>query len=135
MKLTLILLVCSVVLIGVSKSKLVAAQGILVSGNQVAMMYEEKVQHAIVEGAGTIIEILQNKPQQRFIVRLANSQIIHIVHDTELAAPITELREGDIIEFRGKYEWTEEGGRLTHTYFDNNEEQSGWLRYHGELFQ
>ncbi|WP_301028498.1 DUF3465 domain-containing protein [Zhongshania sp.] len=89
----------------------------------------------MVVGSGTIIEILTEPPLQKFIVRLANSRILHVVHNTELAAPIPELKEGDIIEFRGKYEWTPEGGQLTHTYLNSNENESGWLRYHGMLFQ
>ncbi|WP_373082086.1 DUF3465 domain-containing protein [Zhongshania sp.] len=114
------------------------AQTLLATGHEgqrVTELYKHKVQNVIVAGTGTVIEILKGEPQQCFIVRLANNQVLQISHDTNRAPRIATLQEGDIVEFRGVYEWTPAGGKISQTYSVNSEMDSGWLKHRGEIFQ
>ena len=129
-RLTLLAILC-IEYIVISPATAQALYAIGHEPKRVTDLYEHKAQNVMVAGTGTVIEILEDEPQQCFIVRLANNQVLQIVHDTNRASRIAELQEGDIVEFRGVYEWTPAGGNISHTYSEN----SGWLKHRGKLFQ
>ncbi len=121
-------LICSLALLFLFKSIQVVAQG------DIAKLFEQKSKHVMTSGSGTVIEILDGDNCQCFVVRLPNNQVVNIMHDTNHAASLDTLKEGEVIEFHGIYDWSETGGNISHTYSDNSDNK-GWLKYRGEVFQ
>jgi hypothetical protein len=46
------------------------------------------------------------------------------------------VREGEMIEFYGEYEWNDKGGVIHWTHHDpKGKHAGGWLRYQGKLYR
>lgn len=93
-----------------------------------------------VDGLGTVVSLLPDdndgSRHQRFIVRLNSGQTILIAHNIDLAAHVSPLREGDVIGFRGDYEWNSKGGVVHWTHRDPaGRHPAGWLKHNGKLYQ
>lgn len=67
-----------------------------------------------VSGQGRVIRILPDdnigSRHQRFILKLSSGQTLLIAHNIDLSLRISSLREGDLVQFHGEYEWNDEGG-------------------------
>lgn len=93
-----------------------------------------------VEGQGTVVKVLPDdndgSRHQRFIVRLSSGQSILIAHNIDLAARVSSLNEGDVITFRGEYEWNPKGGVVHWTHRDpGGRHPAGWIKHAGQVFQ
>jgi hypothetical protein len=93
-----------------------------------------------VEGRGTVAKILPDdrsgSRHQKFIVRLESGQTLEIAHNIDLAPPIDNLAEGDVVLFFGEYAWNPKGGVIHWTHRDpDGRHVAGWLQHDGKIFQ
>ncbi len=73
---------------------------------------------------------------QRFIVRLDSGQTLLVAHNIDIAPRVEGLAAGDVVAFRGVYEWNAEGGTVHWTHRDpGGVHAAGWLRYDGRLYE
>lgn len=93
-----------------------------------------------VSGQGVVTRLLPDdnsgSRHQKFIIKLPSGQTLLIPHNIDLAPRINSLREGDIVEFYGEYEWNEKGGVVHWTHRDpNGSHEAGWLQHQGNRYQ
>jgi Protein of unknown function (DUF3465) len=93
-----------------------------------------------VSGEGTVTRVLSDdnsgSRHQRFIVTLPTGQTVLVAHNIDLAPRVSSLREGDVIQFSGEYEWNEKGGVLHWTHRDpSGSHVAGWLKHLGQTYQ
>jgi hypothetical protein len=93
-----------------------------------------------MEGRGTVTRVLADDNDgdrhQRFILRLDSGQTLLIAHNIDLAPRVAGLKEGDIVEFRGEYEWNDKGGVIHWTHKDpRGQHEAGWLKRQGRTYQ
>jgi hypothetical protein len=70
------------------------------------------------------------------LIELESGHTLLISHNIDLAPRIDKLREGDLIEFYGEYEWNKKGGVIHWTHHDpQGVHTGGWLKYQGRVFQ
>lgn len=92
-----------------------------------------------VTGQGTVTRVLSDdrngSPHQRFILRLPSGQTLLIAHNIALAERIPSLKEGDIVQFKGEYEWNAQGGVIHWTHDDpRGRHAPGWLKHDGRSY-
>ncbi|GAB1263870.1 DUF3465 domain-containing protein [Aurantivibrio infirmus] len=102
--------------------------------------FDNKDSDVQVRGKGTVIRILpddnEGSRHQRILLRLSPEQTLLIAHNIDLAPRINSLKEGDILEFYGEYEWNSQGGVVHWTHRDpRGRHVDGWLRYQGKMYQ
>jgi len=105
-----------------------------------ARAFDDRAHDLPVEGRGTVTRLLADDTEgdrhQRFIVRLASGQTLLIAHNIDVARRIEALREGDVVAFRGVYEWNAEGGLVHWTHHDpDGSHAGGWLRHEGRTYE
>ena len=93
-----------------------------------------------VEGQGTVVRILADDDEgarhQRFILRLDSGQTLLVAHNIDVAPRVEGLAVGDVIAFRGVYEWNAEGGTVHWTHRDpGGAHAAGWLRRDGRVYE
>ena len=93
-----------------------------------------------VEGRGTVVRVLADDAEgarhQRFILRLDSGQTLLIAHNIDVAPRVEGLAAGDVVAFRGVYEWNAEGGTVHWTHRDpGGTHAAGWLRRGGRLYE
>jgi hypothetical protein len=93
-----------------------------------------------VESQGTVERILpddvKGSRHQRFIVRLQSGQTLLMAHNIDIAPRIDDLRTGDIISFRGEYEWNDKGGLVHWTHRDpGGRLPGGWIERRGVRYR
>lgn len=91
-------------------------------------------------GEGRVVRILPDdnngSRHQKFLIELESGQSLLISHNIDLAPRIDNLREGELIEFYGEYEWNKKGGLIHWTHHDpKGAHPGGWLKYQGRVFQ
>ena len=91
-------------------------------------------------GEGRVARLLPDdnngSRHQKFIVELESGHSLLIAHNIDLAPRIDNLREGELIEFYGQYEWNEKGGLIHWTHHDpKGVHPGGWLKYQGRVYQ
>lgn len=102
--------------------------------------YRNGVSDLIVEGTGRVERLLaddlEGSRHQRFILRLESGQTLLVSHNIDVAPRIDALREGDIVRFRGEYEWNQQGGILHWTHDDPKDwHADGWLEHNGVRYE
>jgi len=93
-----------------------------------------------IQGRGFVIKQLaddnKGSRHQRILIRLASGQTLLIAHNIDLAPRVKALKEQDVIEFYGEYEWNKKGGVVHWTHRDpKNNHAHGWLRHQGKTYQ
>ncbi|MBW2241456.1 MAG: DUF3465 domain-containing protein [Deltaproteobacteria bacterium] len=93
----------------------------------------------LVIGEGRVEKVLRDDDKgsrhQRFLLALDSGQTVLIAHNIDLAPRIPELRRGDLVEFKGEYEWNERGGVVHWTHHDPaGQHADGWLRHDGSRY-
>ena len=93
-----------------------------------------------VESSGAVEKILpvdlDGIPHQRFIVRLNNGQTLLIAHNIAVAKKIVDLKVGDKVNFKGRYEWNSKGGVVHLTHHDPRGKQpGGWVEHDGKRYE
>jgi hypothetical protein len=89
---------------------------------------------------GVIIKLLQDDNKgsrhQRFIIKLENNKTLLIAHNIDISTRITDLENGEKIEFKGEYEWNAKGGVVHWTHHDPaGKHAGGYLLYKGKKYQ
>ena len=110
------------------------------SDSIIAEAYESRTSNLQVGGSGEVSRILgddvDGSRHQRFILRLGSGQTLLIAHNIDLAPRVSPIREGDLVEFFGEYEWNDQGGVIHWTHRDPQERHvAGWLRHQGRTYQ
>jgi len=102
-----------------------------------ALAFDKHAGDFAVEDRGTVVRVLADDTEggrhQRFILRLASGQTLLVAHNIDVAPRIDDLVEGDVVEFRGVYEWNDEGGTIHHD--PQGEHAPGWLRHEGRTYE
>lgn len=117
------------------------ASSVAVAGDAaLADAHAERAHDLQVEGEGTVDRVLKDDNaggrHQRFIVRLASGQTLLIAHNIDVASRVEDLGVGDPVEFRGVYEWSEEGGTIHWTHHDpDGQHEPGWVRHNGRTYE
>ena len=94
----------------------------------------------LVESEGTVIKIMaddrEGSQHQRFLIRLSNGHTLLVAHNIDLAPRVVDLQTGDIITFKGEYEWNNKGGVIHWTHRDPaGRHPGGWLTHKGRIYQ
>jgi hypothetical protein len=92
-----------------------------------------------VTGQGTVTRILSDdrdgSPHQRFILMLPSGQTLLVAHNLALAERIEPLQTGDLVRFKGEYEWNGQGGVIHWTHDDpRGRHEAGWLEHEGRTY-
>jgi hypothetical protein len=115
--------------------------GISVENSDVfANAYRDRISDIQVSDQGVVIRTLPDDRDgyrhQRFILELSSGQTLLISHNIDLAPRIPSLKSGDTVQFKGEYEWNEQGGVIHWTHHDpNGSHEGGWLKHNGRTYQ
>jgi hypothetical protein len=106
----------------------------------IAEAYESRASGVLVSGRGQVTRVLGDDSlgdrHQRFILELDSGQTLLIAHNIDLAPRVEGLREGDLVEFSGEYEWNDKGGVVHWTHHDpNGQRTGGWIRHDGRTYE
>ena len=106
----------------------------------IARAYAAKRSDLVVESGGVVVRSLRDdvhgSRHQRFIVRLDDGHTVLVSHNIDLAPRIDAIRAGDRVEFRGEYEWTDQGGVVHWTHHDpQGRRPGGWVRHDGREYR
>lgn len=93
-----------------------------------------------ISGEGEVSRILSDDNygdrHQRFVVRLSPEHTVLIAHNIDIAPRIGNLRQGDVVEFYGEFEWNSKGGVVHWTHRDpKGHHKGGWLKHKGRLYK
>lgn len=93
-----------------------------------------------VSGQGVVVRLLPDDSSgsrhQKFIIKLASGQTLLVAHNIDLAPRVASIREGNLVQFSGEYEWNEKGGVLHWTHRDpSGSHAAGWIRHQGQTYQ
>ncbi len=105
-----------------------------------ARAFDAQASDLEVEGRGTVVRLLADDDEgarhQRFILRLDSGQTLLVAHNTDVAPRVEGLAVGDVVAFRGVYEWSAEGGTVHWTHHDpGGVHAAGWLRRDGRVYE
>ena len=108
--------------------------------SHISRLYAEQKSDAMVTGSGQVVKLLPDDTKgsrhQRFIVSINHQQTLLIAHNIDIAPRIEGLQKGDILTFRGEYEWNQKGGVLHWTHHDPaGRHQPGFLIHRGRTYQ
>jgi hypothetical protein len=106
----------------------------------VLQLHQAQRSGEVVEGSGTVDRLLSDdrdgSRHQRFILRLDSDLSLLVAHNLDLAPRIDDIEPGDRIEFRGQYEWNDQGGVIHWTHHDPSQRRpGGWLEHRGETYR
>jgi hypothetical protein len=129
-----------VVLAGCAAAGSSSVDGVARGDAALARAFDAHSSDLEVEGQGTVVRVLADDDEgarhQRFILRLDSGQTLLIAHNIDIAPRIDGLAVGDVIAFRGVYEWNAEGGTVHWTHRDpGGAHAAGWLRRDGRLYE
>jgi hypothetical protein len=92
----------------------------------------------LVEATGAVTKTLPDDNEgarhQRFLVRAGNDTVL-IAHNLDLA-PRIPLKEGDVVRFKGEFEWNDRGGVVHWTHHDPGRRRpGGWVEVRGKRYE
>lgn len=92
-----------------------------------------------VEGALTVTKLLRDDDDpprhQRFIAETPDGHEVMVAHNIDLSDRVP-AKEGDTIEVRGEYVWTDQGGKVHFTHKPQyGKFQGGWIDYRGTRYE
>jgi len=130
------LLCAALVLAACDPAALPEADGAL----RIRELFLQRVSDEVVEAEGRVVVLLRDDNRgsrhQRFIVELPTGDTVLVSHNIDLAARVDALRKGDLVAFRGEYEWNLEGGVVHWTHRDpRGRRPGGWIRHEGEIYR
>lgn len=113
--------------------------GLTVGDAALLAAFEAQRSDLLVQAEGEVTRVLSDDEEgsrhQRFILQLDRGLTLLVSHNIDIA-PRVPLREGDRVEFRGEYEWNEQGGVVHWTHHDpDGSHPGGWLRHEGETYE
>lgn len=107
---------------------------------KIQQAFQEQRSNIQVQSRGLIKAILRDdnngSRHQKIILELSTGQTVLVAHNIDLAPRIENLKQGEIIEFNGEYEYSPQGGVIHWTHHDpQNKHVGGWLKYKGQIYQ
>ncbi|HAS64230.1 MAG TPA: hypothetical protein DCS35_17690 [Vibrio sp.] len=117
----------------------VFSSGIWANDAALKQAFENQQSDLQIRGSGTVIRLLPDdnhgSRHQKFIIKLSNKQTLLVSHNIDLAPRISNLSNGDFVEFYGEYEWNRKGGVIHWTHKDpRNKHAHGWLKHQGRTY-
>ncbi|WP_206052699.1 DUF3465 domain-containing protein [Neptunomonas marina] len=111
-----------------------------VSSGAVERAFAKRQSDVMVVDRGRVVKLLpddlKGSKHQKMIVKLASGHTILIAHNIDLAPRLNSLREGDMLAFKGEYEWNERGGVVHWTHHDpRGRHEGGWLELNGKRYE
>lgn len=93
----------------------------------------------VVTASGIVRKVLPDdndgSRHQKLIVTLSTGATVLIAHNIDLAERVP-CDEGDLVKFRGEYEWSQQGGVIHWTHHDPaGRHQPGWIEYQGVRYE
>jgi len=106
----------------------------------IASAFRDQRSGVQVTGEGVVARILPDDSDgsrhQRFILNLAPGQTLLIAHNIDIAPRLAPLKPGDLVAFKGVYEWNAKGGTVHWTHRDpNGRRPGGWLQLGNQIVQ
>ena len=103
-------------------------------------LYQQQQSNQQLEITGTVIKLLTDdhvgNKHQRFIVQVEGGLTLLVAHNIDLADRIETLKEGDVVNVYGEYEWNERGGVIHWTHHDPKKRHvDGWIKHQGITYQ
>ena len=100
--------------------------------------YSFKHDSTVITDIGVVIKTLTDDlvgdQHQRFIINLNCDQTLLIVHNIDLVDRVP-LHVGDLVEFKGEYEYNDRGGLVHWTHRDPiKKHEPGWIKHKGKLY-
>jgi hypothetical protein len=123
-----------------SKANASAPQGPTLAPGTTAIMnaFSSATSGVEVESSGTVKEVPKDAAganHQKFILDLGNGHTLILLHDTDSAPPVP-AKVGDTLQFRGQYEWNENGGLIHWTHHDPEmKHEDGWVKLDGKAYR
>ena len=107
---------------------------------KIQQAFQEQRSNIQVQSRGLIKVILRDdnngSRHQKIILELSTGQTVLVAHNIDLAPRIADLKQGEIVEFNGEYEYSPQGGVIHWTHHDpQNKHVGGWLKYKGQIYQ
>ncbi|MEM8679415.1 MAG: DUF3465 domain-containing protein [Planctomycetota bacterium] len=101
--------------------------------------FASRQSNLIVSASARIKRLLRDDDvghrHQKMILELDSGHTLLLAHNIDLA-PRVPAAEGDRIEFKGEYEYSEQGGVIHWTHHDPaGRHAGGWIRHQGELYE
>ncbi|XAL98569.1 DUF3465 domain-containing protein [Phycisphaeraceae bacterium D3-23] len=93
----------------------------------------------IVTASGVVKKVLPDdndgSRHQKLIITLSTGHTVLIAHNIDLAERVP-CDEGDVVTFRGEYEWSGQGGVVHWTHHDPaGRHQPGWIEFEGVRYE
>ena len=83
----------------------------------------------------TLADDNEGSRHQRFILELSNGHTVLVAHNIDLAERVP-LSQGDRIEIKGEYEWSNQGGVIHWTHHDPKQwREGGWIKHDGVMYE
>ena len=105
-----------------------------------ANAFANKLSNIDITGEAIVVKLLtddtRGSKHQRFIVELDSGQTILIAHNIDLAPRVNILQIGDIVSFKGVYEFNDKGGVIHWTHHDPKfKRDGGWIKHNGKIYK
>ena len=93
-----------------------------------------------VQGSGVVVRVLKDDKSglqhQKFLLQVSDQITILIAHNIDLAPRVEDLKEGDMVGFKGEYVYTPKGGTVHWTHKDpRGHHEAGWLEHNGKKYE
>ena len=107
--------------------------------SSVTHLFAKKASNAQVEDSGEVVKVLADdmngSRHQRFLVRVVSGQTLLFAHNIDLAPRINDIKVGDVVSFRGEYEYNPKGGIIHWTHHDpQGQHDAGWIKHNGKTY-
>ena len=101
--------------------------------------YESHTSGVMVSADGVVQRLLPDdndgSRHQKFIVQIDGGLTLLMSHNIDLADRVP-VEQGDVIIFRGQYEWSQKGGVVHWTHHDPDGRRSGgWIEHRGRRYR
>ncbi len=107
--------------------------------DRIAFLFKQQRGGKVVNSIGRIVKVLdqaKNPSTQLILLRLNSGQKLLVQHNLEKSQPISGLKAGEVLEFKGLYKWNNKGGLILNTFESvDNPKQSGYLKYQDIIYQ